>query len=87
MFPLIPVTWFRCVEILGQQLSENQVTVTMEIRMVMGVTSVVVQHNVTVEGRTQEDTFRWYAQDLQAKCHHARIQKKPRDRSWPRPTR
>src|SRR5262249_27657655 len=42
----------------------NVVEVTRDTRVVMGVTTVVVHDTVSVHGVVTEDTFDWYAQDV-----------------------
>ena len=61
--PLVPGTTFRFVETLGKHTSENEVTVTPDTRVVMGVTCVVVRDVVREKGVLKEDTYDWYAQD------------------------
>jgi hypothetical protein len=41
-----------------------KVTVTSDTKLIMGVTTVVVHDVLTEGGNTVEDTFDWYAQDL-----------------------
>ncbi len=61
--PLVPGTQFKFVEKLGKHTSENDVVVTHDTRVVMGVTCVVVSDRVTEKGVLKEETFDWYAQD------------------------
>lgn len=58
-FPLVPGT--RWVYQGGDEL--NEVTVTSETKVILGVTCVVVQDIVWVNGELVEDTDDWYAQD------------------------
>jgi hypothetical protein len=41
------------------------VTVLDDVKVVMGITCVVVRDTVTVDGELVEDTYDWYSQDLQ----------------------
>lgn len=45
-------------------VSKVVVTVTTDTKVIMGVTTVVVHDVLTEDGNTVEDTFDWYAQDL-----------------------
>jgi hypothetical protein len=60
LFPLVPGT--RLVYIGGDERVE--VTVTTERRTILGISTVVVRDTATVNGAVIEDTFDWYAQDL-----------------------
>jgi hypothetical protein len=62
-FPLVPGTTFHFVERLGKRTSENEVAVTHDTKIIMGVTCVVVHDKVTEKGVLKEETFDWYAQD------------------------
>lgn len=66
--PFLPLTpgmkWvYEGVSADGQERIE--VSVTRETRQVMGITCVVVHDVVTIDGEVVEDTFDWYAQDLE----------------------
>jgi hypothetical protein len=63
--PLVPGTTFKLVEKLGNHTSENDVTVTADTKVIMGVTCVVVHDVVREKGVIKEDTYDWYAQDMQ----------------------
>jgi hypothetical protein len=45
-------------------VAKVEVTVTADTKEIMGVTTVVVHDVLTEDGTTVEDTFDWYAQDL-----------------------
>ena len=62
-FPLVPGTTFRFIETSGRHASENEVTVTHDTKVVMGVTCVVVHDVVREKGILTEETSDWYAQD------------------------
>jgi hypothetical protein len=62
-FPLVPGTVFKFIEKLGKTTSENEVTVTRDTKVIMGVTCVVVHDTVKEKGILKEETFDWYAQD------------------------
>ena len=66
-FPLVPGTVWKYVEKAGGVTSENEVTVTHDTKMIMGVKCVVVHDVVKEKGRLKEDTRDWYAQDKQGK--------------------
>ena len=63
--PLVPGTTFKFIEKQGKRISENEVTVTHDSKVVMGVKCVVVHDVVKEKGVLEEDTFDWYAQDKQ----------------------
>jgi hypothetical protein len=62
-FPLVPGT----VRIYEGQTDKGfehiEVTVTSDTRQIMGVTCVVVKDIVTIDEKTEEETYDWYAQD------------------------
>jgi hypothetical protein len=63
-FPLDPGTVLRYE---GQSDGEHEVVtihVTNQTREILGVTTVVVRDTVEVAGEVTEDTFDWYAQDV-----------------------
>ncbi len=64
-FPLVPGTRYLYRETEGSRVSENEVTVLAETRVVLGVTCTVVHDVVRTGGRVKEDTRDWYAQDRQ----------------------
>jgi hypothetical protein len=61
--PLKPGTTFIYEDV--RALEHIEVTVKHETRMVMGVECVVVRDQVTVDGELIEDTYDWFAQDLE----------------------
>jgi hypothetical protein len=61
--PLVPGTSYKLIEKHGKETSENDVTVTSETKVIMGVTCVVVRDVVREKGVLKEDTYDWYAQD------------------------
>ena len=62
-FPLVPGTTYKFVEKPGRKTSENEVTVTHDTKVIMGVTCVVVHDQETHKGVVREETLDWYAQD------------------------
>lgn len=62
-FPLVPGTTLKYVEKERGAVTENEVTVTHDIRTVMGVSCVVVHDVARIKGRVAEDTFDWLARD------------------------
>ena len=63
-FPLVPGTVARIVERAGKRISESEVTVTADTKVVMGVTCTVVHDVVTIKDRVTEESFLCYAQDV-----------------------
>jgi hypothetical protein len=62
-FPLVPGTHYRYRETLGTEVSDVDVTVLPQTKIVMGVPCVVVHDLVSKAGKTIEDTYDWYSQD------------------------
>ncbi len=62
-FPLPPGTTWLFTETLGKDVSENEVTVMPETKVILGVTCVVVHDVLRAKGGITEDTYDWYAQD------------------------
>jgi hypothetical protein len=62
-FPLAPGTVWNYDEKTGRYSSQDEVRVTVETRVVMGVRCVVVHDVERSNGRVIEDTYDWYAQD------------------------
>jgi hypothetical protein len=62
-FPLVPGTVLKYSEKTGSETSENEITVTRDTKMIMGVKCLVVHDTVTAKGQLKEDTYDWYAQD------------------------
>jgi len=67
-FPLIPGTVFRYINTInedGETSHEHiQVTVTSDIKKILGVNCEVVHDQVKEDGKVTEDTYDWYAQDI-----------------------
>jgi len=59
-FPLVPGTTFH----YRAEEEEIAVTVTHDTKVILGVTCTVVHDVVMVDGEITEDTFDWYAQDV-----------------------
>jgi hypothetical protein len=66
-YPLVPGTTWALVEKSGDRITEqNEITVTKDTKVVMGVTCVVVRDVVRdPKGNVTEDTSEWFAQDRQ----------------------
>src|SRR5438105_8604618 len=64
-FPLVPGTVLKYIEKGGGETSEDEVTVTHDTKMIMGVKCIVVHDVVSENGQLKEDTSDWYAQDKQ----------------------
>lgn len=64
-FPLVPGTVYHYVEKDGRKALDNEVTVTHDTKVIMGVTCVVVHDRMLMKGVVVEDTYDWYAQDKQ----------------------
>ena len=63
-FPLEPGTVTRFVGTTDGEREVVTVRVTDRTKEIMGVTAVVVRDTVRVKGEVTEDTFDWYAQDV-----------------------
>ncbi len=61
--PLVPGTIFRYEGVKEGQPQTNDVTVTADIRMILGVPCVVVHDQVKADGHLIEETYDWYTQD------------------------
>jgi hypothetical protein len=61
-YPLVPGTTLRYVEKSEGETLENDITVTGDTKVVMGVTCVVVHDVVKQNGVVREDTYDWLAQ-------------------------
>ncbi len=64
-FPLIPGTKFIFEGQTADGFERIEVLVTHETRQVMGIQAVVVRDTVTIDSELVEDTYDWYAQDLE----------------------
>jgi hypothetical protein len=62
-YPLVPGTSYRLIEKQGKQTSENEITVTHDTKVIMGVTCVVVRDVERENGVVTEETNDWFAQD------------------------
>jgi hypothetical protein len=62
-FPLVPGMRFRYAEKEGRRASVNEVTVTSDAKIIMGVTCTVVHDVVRTGDAITEETWDWYAQD------------------------
>src|SRR5687768_5454167 len=65
--PLLPLTpgkvfTYRAVD--GNDVEDIVTTVTHETKVIMGVTCTVVHDVESVEGVLKEDTYDWFAQDV-----------------------
>jgi hypothetical protein len=64
-YPLLPgMKWVYEARLEDGTVERNEVEVLTETRVVNGVTATVVHDVVYVEGQIVEETFDWYAQDL-----------------------
>ena len=63
-FPLVPGTVFAYTVQSDAAPQDVTVTVTADTKVIMGVTCVVVHDVATEGGVTVEDTWDWYAQDV-----------------------
>jgi hypothetical protein len=62
-FPLVPGTRFVYAGTTADGHERNVVDVTGDTKTVMGVRARVVHDVVSVDGKPEEETFDWYAQD------------------------
>ena len=62
-YPQVPGTVLTYTETDGGEVKVNEITVTHDTKMVMGVLCVVVHDVVKSKGRVAEDTYDWLAQD------------------------
>jgi hypothetical protein len=62
-FPLTPGTTFVYEGESEDETIRDEVYVTNETRVVMGVNTIVVRDREFVDGELEEETFDWYAQD------------------------
>ena len=63
--PLTPGTTYIYEGQTEKGNEHNEVFVTTDTKVILGVTCVVVQDTVTVDGALEEQTLDWYAQDKQ----------------------
>ncbi|HPI91968.1 MAG TPA: hypothetical protein PK350_02475 [Deltaproteobacteria bacterium] len=64
-FPLVPGQTLHYEAETEDGIEEIAVTTTYDTRVVMGVTCTVVHDVATLEGEVLEDTWDWYAQDVE----------------------
>lgn len=63
-FPLVPGTKLVYREAGHEKTSENELTVLTDTRVILGVTCTIVHDVVRENGKVKEDTYDWYAQDV-----------------------
>ena len=63
-FPLVPGTTLTYEGSSPEGVEHFEDYVTHETKQVMGVTCIVIHNKVTLNGQLTEDTFDWYAQDV-----------------------
>jgi hypothetical protein len=61
--PLVPGTTYKFIETVLGEKSVNEITVTHETKVIMGVPCMVVHDVVTKNGILAEDTYDWIAAD------------------------
>ena len=61
-YPLVPGTTLKYTEEDKGEIAENEITVTHDTRMIMGVKCIVVHDVVRKKGKIAEDTWDWVAQ-------------------------
>lgn len=64
-FPLTPGTRYSYVAETADGVETNEVEITRDTKVILGVTTTVIRDRVFLEGSLKEDTFDWYAQDRQ----------------------
>ncbi|HET6463393.1 MAG TPA: hypothetical protein VFH33_06290 [Candidatus Krumholzibacteria bacterium] len=62
-YPLVPGTVYKFAEHVGKEIADNEITVTHDTKVIMGVTCTVVHDVVLEKGVVTEDTYDWFAQD------------------------
>ena len=62
-FPLVPGTVYSYRQETPDGAETNEVEVTHDTKVILGVTTFVVHDRVFLEGSLKEDTFDWYAPD------------------------
>lgn len=63
-FPLLPGTTFSYEADTEDGLETGEVEVTSDTKTILGVTTTVIHDRVFLEGELIEETFDWYAQDV-----------------------
>jgi hypothetical protein len=64
-FPLVPGTTLVYEGETGEGLERIDDTVTHETKVVMGVTCITVHNQARLDGELIEETYDWYAQDVE----------------------
>lgn len=64
-FPLTPGLRYSYTSQTDEGLETNEVEVTHDTKVILGVTATVIRDKVFLEGSLIEDTFDWYAEDKQ----------------------
>lgn len=64
-FPLTPGTTFVYEGHTSQGLEHDEFSVTSKTKVILGVTCVEVRDTVRLDGKLAEDTFDWFAQDVE----------------------
>lgn len=64
-YPLIPGTTFQYHSDTPDGTEINTVEVTHDTRMILGIAATVVHDRVYLDGELTEDTYDWYAQDVE----------------------
>jgi hypothetical protein len=64
-FPLTPGLRYSYVAETADGVETNEVEVTHDTKVILGVTTTVIRDKVFLDGSLIEDTFDWYAQDKQ----------------------
>ena len=62
-FPLVPGTVLSYRQETPDGVETNEVEVTHDTKLILGITTIVVHDRVFLEGLLKEDTFDWYAPD------------------------
>lgn len=64
-FPLTPGTRYSYVAQTSDGVETNEVEITHDTKVILGVTATVIHDRVFLDGSLIEDTFDWYAGDSQ----------------------
>ena len=62
-FPAAPGTILRYTTKIGNAVEEDEVTVTNDTKVIMGVTCIAIHDVTRVNGKIKEDAVDWFAQD------------------------
>ena len=60
--PLVPGTVLKYVEKTNEGEQDNVITITKDVKTIIGVPCVVVHDVVLKDGKVKEDTWDWYSQ-------------------------